>query len=81
MTEGQRGYDARIRTIVNSFAMRLNVRLSELEKEYAEQLKQTMEEKGEKILDARKQEETKESRAKSRRRIAIISAATVAGAG
>ena len=61
--------------------MRLNVRLSELEKEYAEQLKQTMEEKGEKILDARKQEETKESRAKSRRRIAIISAATVAGAG
>ena len=57
------------------------MRLSELEKEYAEQLKQTIEEKGEKILDARKQEETKESRAQSRRRIAIISAATVAGAG
>ena len=79
---GERGYDARIRTIISSFATRLNIRLSDLEKRYAEQLKKTVEDdKGEKLLDARKPAETRETKAKSRRRIAMISAATVAGAG
>ena len=77
---GEHGYDARTRAMLSCLSVRLDLRLSNFESVFASELKKELE--NHKLLENKaKEAETKEQKAKSRRRIFAISAATVAGAG